>query len=132
MSARRFASRQEAKRIFTTSKVTTNFRHLLPVAKPKHIVTPNPLDKSQRAVSPKDRIKWWNIVPGDQVRVMAETDGSVREVKGVNKFTNRVYIEGDKKVCLFKMRIASVKCSVMVLLTIHFLKLSIEKRILRK
>ena len=93
MSARRFASRQEAKRIFTTSKVTTNFRHLLPVAKPKHIVTPNPLDKSQRAVSPKDRIKWWNIVPGDQVRVMADNDNVVREVLAVNKLSNRVFLK---------------------------------------
>ena len=93
MSARRFASRQEAKRIFTTSKVTTNFRHLLPVAKPKHIVTPNPLDKSQRAVSPKDRIKWWNIVPGDHVRVIGDPDDAIHEVSATNKYTNRVYLK---------------------------------------
>ena len=99
MSAgRQFVSRSEARRVFVTSKSTTNFRHLLPVAKPR-VDFKNPLDKSPDPVKPKDRIKWWNIVPGDQVRVMAEENAKIREVKGVNKFSNRVFIEGDKKVC---------------------------------
>ncbi|KAI5124173.1 hypothetical protein M0805_000980 [Coniferiporia weirii] len=96
-STGRFVSRSEAHKVFVTSKNTTNFRHLLPVAKPRHLVVPNHLDRSPDPVLPRDRIKWWNIVPGDQVRVMAERDARVREVKGVNKFANRVYIEGDKK-----------------------------------
>ena len=43
-------------------------------------------------VKPKDRIKWWNIVPGDQVRVAGDPDGHIHEVRGINKFSNRVYL----------------------------------------
>ncbi|KAH8119926.1 hypothetical protein DFH11DRAFT_1721825 [Phellopilus nigrolimitatus] len=96
-STRAFVSRSEAAKVFVTSKSTTNFRHLLPVTKPRHIVVPNPLDRTPKPVLPKNRIKWWNIVPGDEVRVMAEKNARIREVKGINKFSNRVYIEGDKK-----------------------------------
>lgn len=95
---KQLATRAEARKVFVTSKSTTNFRHLLPVAKPTHKVITNPLDRAQKPVLPKDRIKWWNLVPGDQVRVMAEKKAKIREVKGINKFSNRVYIEGDKKV----------------------------------
>ena len=100
VAGRQFASRSEARKVFVTTKSTTNFRHLLPVAKPKRFTQENPLDRRPDPVKPKDRIKWWNIVPGDQVRVMAEENAKLREVKGVNKFTNRVFIEGDKKVQL--------------------------------
>lgn len=44
-------------------------------------------------VKPKDRIKYWNIVPGDQVRVMGDAEGLVHEVSGINKYTNRVYLK---------------------------------------
>ena len=44
-------------------------------------------------VKPKDRIKWWNIVPGDQVRVVGDQDGLIHEVSGINKFSNRVYLK---------------------------------------
>ena len=70
----------------------------MPVARPKKLELQNPLDRSPDPVKPKDRIKWWNIVPGDQVRIMAEKAGRVREVKGLNKFANRVFVEGDRKV----------------------------------
>ncbi|EJD03689.1 uncharacterized protein FOMMEDRAFT_19078 [Fomitiporia mediterranea MF3/22] len=96
-SARQFVPRAEARKIFITSKSTINFRHLLPVAKPRHIVSPSRVERIPEPVLPKDRIKWWNIVPGDQVRVMAEKSAKIREVKGINKFANRVYIEGDIK-----------------------------------
>lgn len=99
VAGRQFASQSEARKVFIKSQSTTNFRHLLPVAKPpRQIVPKNRLDRKPEPVKPKDRIKWWNIVPGDQVRVMAEENARIREVKGVNKFTNRIFIEGDKKV----------------------------------
>lgn len=96
--AQKLVPRSTATKIFVTSQVTADFRHLLPVPKLRRHQPPNPLEKAKEPVFPKDRIKWWNIVPGDKVRVMAEKDGSVREVKGINKFNNRVYVEGDKKV----------------------------------
>ena len=51
-----------------------------------------------KACATKDRIKWWNVVPGDQVRILADKSSPVREVLGVNKVTNRVYLKSDKKV----------------------------------
>ncbi len=44
-------------------------------------------------VKPKDRIKWWNVVPGDQVRVLGDKEGSIREVFRINKLSNRVYLK---------------------------------------
>lgn len=43
-------------------------------------------------VKPKDRIKWWNIVPGDQVRVRGDPEGRMHQVSSINKFSNRVYL----------------------------------------
>jgi len=50
-------------------------------------------------VSVKDRIKWWNIHPGDKVRVVAgglKDTELVREVLSVDKKLNRVYLKGTK------------------------------------
>ena len=44
-------------------------------------------------------------MPGDQIRVMAEKNGRVREVKGINKLTNRVYVEGDNKVSRWQIQL---------------------------
>ncbi|KAL5519230.1 hypothetical protein ACEPAH_913 [Sanghuangporus vaninii] len=96
-AAQKTVARSTATKIFITSRSTTDFRHLLSVPKPRRGQERSPLEKWKEPVLPKDRIKWWNIVPGDQVRVMAEKEGTIREVKGINKYNNRVYIEGDKK-----------------------------------
>lgn len=42
---------------------------------------------------PKDRIKHWNIVPGDFVKIRGETNGPVHEVHRVNKLSNRVILK---------------------------------------
>lgn len=97
MAVKTNLSRAEVRRVFVTSQYTTNFRHLLPVYK-GHINKDSVFDKVPKTVPTSDRIKWWNIVPGDQIRVMAEENGRVREVKGINKLSNRVYVEGDNKV----------------------------------
>lgn len=52
-------------------------------------------------VKPKDRIKWWNIVPGDHVRVSGDPDGAIHEVKAINKYSNRVYLNM-QNVCLYR------------------------------
>ncbi|KAI0829408.1 hypothetical protein BC628DRAFT_1314938 [Trametes gibbosa] len=77
----------------TTQAFTRNFRHLLPV--PRFLVRgpfmpgqPRPKD-----TKPKDRIKHWNIVPGDFVRLRGDTKGTIREVHRVNKLSNRVLLK---------------------------------------
>ena len=76
----------------TSSPFTSNFRHLLPVRKEFLERDKVTLDPPPKAAATKDRIKWWNIVPGDQVRVMAHKDGPIRDVVAVNKISNRVYL----------------------------------------
>ena len=83
-----------------TSKVyTRDFRHLLPV--PRYLIrAPRlPGQTAPKDTEPKDRIKFWNIVPGDFVRLRGDTSGSVHEVQKVNKLSNRVILKReDNKV----------------------------------
>ena len=85
----------------TRSPVTKDIRHILPL--PSRERSSSELagipGGAKRIVQTKDRVKWWNIVPGDQVRVMADKMGLVREVLGVNKISNRVYVQNERKVC---------------------------------
>ncbi|KAJ4472136.1 hypothetical protein J3R30DRAFT_3660026 [Lentinula aciculospora] len=85
---------------------TTSFRHLLPVSK----ILNQKLNRtsfeafSKKVVAVKDRIKYWNIVPGDQIRLLGgrrkgkdSAEGKnvvLHEVVAVNKFRNRVYVRG--------------------------------------
>lgn len=54
-------------------------------------------DPSFKAVKPKDRITWWNIVPGDQVRVRGAA-GDIREVFRINKLNNMVLLKKEVQV----------------------------------
>ena len=49
-------------------------------------------DPAPKDVKPKDRIKWWNIIPGDEVRVSGDPNHTIHRVRATNKFTNRVYL----------------------------------------
>ncbi|KAI0317744.1 hypothetical protein OF83DRAFT_1058118 [Amylostereum chailletii] len=54
-------------------------------------------DPNVKASKPKDRIKYWNIVPGDQVRVVGDAQDKILEVSKINRITNRVYLKGSAK-----------------------------------
>ncbi|KAF9247134.1 hypothetical protein BU15DRAFT_84684 [Melanogaster broomeanus] len=74
---------------------TKNFRHLLPV--PRHWSEKQSFyDPGIKAVPVKDRIRYWNVVPGDQIRIRGE-GGKLHEVMSINKFSNRVYLKGNVK-----------------------------------
>ena len=77
----------------STQAFTRNLRHLLPV--PRFLVKGPflPGQNKPKDTKPKDRIKSWNIVPGDFVRLRGDTAGSVREVHRVNKLSNRVILK---------------------------------------
>ena len=80
----------------TKSPWTTNFRHLLPVSKilNEKLKLPTYENFSRKVVPVNDRIKHWNIVPGDQIRVLGDKSSTIREVTAINKFRNRVYVRG--------------------------------------
>ncbi|KIJ70469.1 hypothetical protein HYDPIDRAFT_77176 [Hydnomerulius pinastri MD-312] len=85
-------ARSQVQRATTRLPWTTNFRHLLPI--PKHWkFRSSYLDPPFKAVSAKDRIKYWNVVPGDRIRIRGE-GRRLHEVMSINKFTNRVYLKG--------------------------------------
>ena len=48
----------------------------------------------------RDRIKWWNIVPGDKVRIRGDKSNTIQEVYSVNKFANHVFLRGITVVSL--------------------------------
>lgn len=96
----------ELRNAVSSNPNTTNFRHLLPVN--KRAVRRREGQAVIKTAPAKDRIKWWNIIPGDQVRVMADTTEPVREVLGVNKISNRVFLQSDKKVRLLASLIVHV------------------------
>ncbi|KAF8076050.1 hypothetical protein FPV67DRAFT_1617570 [Lyophyllum atratum] len=77
----------------TTKPWTQNFRHLLPIPKKfmKRTSIRDPLIKSVR---PKDRIKYWNVVPGDQIRLLGDKKNTLHEVLSINRFSNRVFVKG--------------------------------------
>lgn len=68
-------------------------------ALPRFWTRPSPLGPSVSAVRLKDRIKWWNIVPGDQVRVLGWEDTSLREVYAINRLNNRVLLKKEQVGC---------------------------------
>ncbi|KAL1721376.1 hypothetical protein EV715DRAFT_195112 [Schizophyllum commune] len=102
-----FSSRRAMPRVraFTTKDVlynaveatapwTTNFRHMLPTPRSWLKRPPQTGDGSKFKMAPlRDRIKWWNIVPGDQVKVVGDRYGALREVAKINKLSNRVWLK---------------------------------------
>src|SRR5689334_6895221 len=90
----------------TTSRVTRNFAHLLNgrghlgvYRAPARLR--NPLAPKNKDAHPADRIKFWNIVPGDKVRLVRGPKRDldrVVEVLSVNKFRNLILLK-DLTVC---------------------------------
>ena len=86
--------RMQALRAVTTSPWTRDLRHVGAVFPRAWSVRFTFLDPSFRPVRPQDRVRWWNVVPGDQVRVRGAKDGgdALRQVYGINRLSNRVLL----------------------------------------
>ena len=83
----------------TSNPWTKDFRHLQPFPL-SHLKRYSFKDILVKAAKPKDRIKYWNIVPGDRVRILGDKEGKVLEVAKINKISNRIYLKGATvKVC---------------------------------
>lgn len=82
----------QARRAATASPWTKELRHLEPL--PKHWSDRRKVPGAlQNVTRPKDRIKWWNIVPGDQVKIRNSRINEILEVAQINKLTNMVYLK---------------------------------------
>lgn len=83
----------QVRNAITSNPWTKDFRHLeaFPLRFLKRFSFK---DMMINATKPKDRIKYWNIVPGDRVRITGDKGGQVLEVAKINKLSNRVYLKG--------------------------------------
>lgn len=101
----------ELRNFTTDDPFTRNLRHIQPF--PKRIITRANLaarrggESRLKAVPAKDRIKWWNVVPGDQVRLMSDKTSRIREVMSVNKIRNRIFLKSDQKVSKKKLYLST-------------------------
>jgi hypothetical protein len=96
MSVKAFA-RHNIFRQTTSVPWTKNFRHMEPI--PRHwTVRTSWRDPHLKPVKPRDRIKYWNIVPGDQITLLGDRTKAIREVLSINRLTNRVYLKGIQNV----------------------------------
>lgn len=99
-------SRVQVLKATTRIPWTKHFRHLLPV--PKHwSERRSRYDPGIKAVPVKDRIKYWNVVPGDKIRIRGE-GSKLHEVLSINRFSNRVYLKGIIKVRQVLLIVASL------------------------
>ncbi|KAG8911317.1 hypothetical protein FRC01_005779 [Tulasnella sp. 417] len=89
------AAREHA--VTTKSTLTRDFKHLLSPTKLHGYAASVLVREPRPGVRQEDRIKHWNIVPGDKVRIINgpyADKNAVREVASINKLTNKVYIKG--------------------------------------
>ncbi|KAI0002949.1 hypothetical protein BJV74DRAFT_876357 [Russula compacta] len=77
----------------TSNPLTKDFRHLQPFPL-SYLKRYSFKDILVKAAKPQDRIKYWNIVPGDRVRIIGDKEGKVLEVAKINKLSNRIYLKG--------------------------------------
>lgn len=77
---------------WTTNPYTRSFRHMLGYNRhwDRRYTFRDPKVKSAKT---KDRVKFWNIVPGDQVRVKTEADRNIYEVLSINRLSNFVRLK---------------------------------------
>lgn len=73
---------------------TRNWNHLSPVHKgawrpARHGFAP----RAPQPVPVRDRIRQWNIVAGDRIRVRGDRTGGTQEVLGINRFRNLVFLK---------------------------------------
>jgi hypothetical protein len=78
-------------RATTLSTVTRSLKHLLPFRFQRR--PGDRRDKEEEPVHVNERIKWWNIVPGDKVKILDFKDTRQWRVHSINKLSNKVYVE---------------------------------------
>jgi hypothetical protein len=83
----------QVRNAITSNPWTKDFRHLEPFPL-SYLKRFSFKDMIIKAAKPQDRIKYWNIVPGDRVKIKGDEGGQVLEVAKINKLSNRVYLKG--------------------------------------
>jgi len=70
---------------------TRNWQHLTPLRRQK----PTRMSPAQAPtpVPVKDRIRQWNIIPGDRIRIRGDKESVIQEVLGINRYRNLVFLK---------------------------------------
>jgi hypothetical protein len=103
-----------AYRSTTTSPWMSNFDHLLPA--PRAWFTRYKRQTPPvKAVPTTQRIKFWNIVPGDQVVIKGRPATEVHDVMSINRLSNRVFLRETANVCASLSRLRRLSLMVFAL-----------------
>jgi hypothetical protein len=91
-SSLKYLTRTAAFNATTKNPTTTNFNHLKSFPR-AWLIRKSKFEPRLKSVRPADRIKWWNIVPGDNIRLRGDKDSTIHEVLSINRLSNRVFLK---------------------------------------
>lgn len=92
-------SKWKVLRATTSNPFVRDFRHLLPVPH-RWFKISDWANPRLQSVRPKDRIKYWNIAPGDKIVDRLDKTKTIEEVTAVNRFSNKVFLKPVRGVSL--------------------------------
>lgn len=94
----KYLTRRTALNATTKNAALSNFNHLRSIPR-AWLIRRSKQDPKLKSVRAKDRIKFWNIVPGDRIRLRGDGDSTIHEVLSINRLSNRVFLKGPSTVC---------------------------------
>jgi len=94
----KYLTRRTALNATTKNPALCNFNHLRSIPR-AWLIRRSKHDPKLKSVRATDRIKLWNIVPGDQIRLRGDEDSKIHEVLSINRLSNRVFLKGPGNVC---------------------------------
>ena len=100
-------TRRTALNATTKNPALTNFNHLRSIPR-AWLVRRSKHDPKLKSVRATDRIKFWNIVSGDRIRLRGDGDSTIHEVLSINRLSNRVFLKGPTTV---RAKISSLVCN---------------------
>jgi len=89
----KYLTRRTALNATTKNPALCNFNHLRNIPR-VWLIRRTKHDPKLKSVRATDRIKFWNIVPGDHIRLRGDEDSTIHEVLSINRLSNRVFLKG--------------------------------------
>ena len=95
----KYLTKRTALNATTKNPALCNFNHLRSIPR-AWLIRRSKNDPKLKSVRATDRIKFWNIVPGDHIRLRGDEDSTIHEVLSINRLSNRVFLKGSGNVCV--------------------------------
>ncbi|KAF8165081.1 hypothetical protein B0H34DRAFT_687721 [Crassisporium funariophilum] len=93
----KYFTRRAALGATTKNPALSNLNHLRSIPR-AWLLRQTKHDPKIKSVRVGDRIKFWNIVPGDHIRLRGDEDSTIHEVLSINRLSNRVFLKGSTNV----------------------------------